>query len=463
MGEPLRKELNRIALLAADGDTKKATILAQWLGWDGLGGATWDELGNRHALPSGHLSHTTQLCLERLRLRRVASPILDEVITAVNLTIPAPAEAITDQLVDLGLIDDRFDFRGIGTAGEVLGKPPSWTVVRCGKIRLLTERDQSRTAILVTRALNKRMRAAGVVRLDDLLADFRGTTARPITRRDLQDLVNAQPGVEQLEKMPGWFWRRAPETNPVVRDIAKMLSVATAIDLSTLRQGLLRGRQDSALCPTEDVLAALCSASFKTRSKRRRIMLARPLDPRRFLDQRERRLVKILQAGSNVLTRKEIQIAWLETRRDLGRLDRLLHRSPFIEQLGRGVYSLRGSQVQPGQVERICSGRTSVKQIIDYGWQDDGQLWLKCRVTPTLLASGRVTVPAGLRRFLLGNLTLLDAGGTELASIVCSDSGALPLQGYLRWARSPLQSTLLLVVDPTTGKLSVSQDRATKA
>ncbi len=453
----LRAELNHIALVAADGDPKQAAILEQRLGWDGCGGADWDELAERHALPAADLSHKATLCLERLRVRRVASPVLDDVITAVNLTIPAPADVITNQLVELGLIDHSFDFRGIDTAGAALGKRRSWAVVRCGQIRLLADRNERRIAALVTRALNKSLRCAGVARAADVLAAVRSAVAQPISRRQVDELVAAHPAVAPLPGMPGWFWQPGSDANPLLKDIGKVLSVVHVIEIGTLRQGLLRSQRGAAACPPEAVLAALSRAAFKLRADQRRVVLPRPLPASRFLDRAERVLVKILQRDA-ALTRREIQVRWLEHRGDLSGLDRLLHRSPIVEQLGRGVYSLRGGDVGPSDVQRVASTRAARRQVLDYGWQQDGCLWLRCRVTTSVLGSGRLMLPTGLRRFLVGEFALRDTHGTTLAKGACSASGSLPLQGYLKPARPALDAILYLVFDPHARTLRVGPD-----
>jgi hypothetical protein len=78
--------------------------------------------------------------------------------------------------------------------------------------------------------------------------------------------------------------------------------------------------------------------------------------------------------------------------------------SPVIERIGPGLWTLRGSQLDPAAVEAVRAAaalRPREKRIEDFGWKSDGTLWVAIRV-PAGFETKNYWLPSSINRYLDG-------------------------------------------------------------
>jgi len=72
---------------------------------------------------------------------------------------------------------------------------------------------------------------------------------------------------------------------------------------------------------------------------------------------------------------------------------------------------------------RANAARPREKRVLEYGWTQDGGLWLAARI-PLLVSSYMFSVPLGIRRIVSGQSFLIeDSEGVECGSLRIDEGG----------------------------------------
>lgn len=82
--------------------------------------------------------------------------------------------------------------------------------------------------------------------------------------------------------------------------------------------------------------------------------------------------------------------------------------------------------------ESLATRRSKSKLIRDYGWNDDGRIGVRYRLSKSVLSNGIVSIPAGIRQYVQGRFTLKTAGAVEVGSLVAKDTSAWGLGPFFR-------------------------------
>jgi hypothetical protein len=96
------------------------------------------------------------------------------------------------------------------------------------------------------------------------------------------------------------------------------------------------------------------------------------------------------------------------------------------------VYGLRGTEVSPGQAESVAVQTRKTRALSDYGWTQDGKIFLTYMLSSGTLSNGIVTVPTGMKQHLSGPYEPHVAGGVPIGRLVVKNSQA--------WGLGPLFS-----------------------
>jgi hypothetical protein len=107
-----------------------------------------------------------------------------------------------------------------------------------------------------------------------------------------------------------------------------------------------------------------------------------------------------------------------------------LSNSPIISRFARCVYGLRGTEVPPGLAESVVVERRKTRVLSDYGWTQDGKIFLAYMLSSGTISNGIVSVPSGMKQHLFGAYELRVAGGVPIGRLVVKDSQA--------WGLGPL-------------------------
>jgi hypothetical protein len=151
------------------------------------------------------------------------------------------------------------------------------------------------------------------------------------------------------------------------------------------------------------------------------------------LSDSERMIFKIFKQHGPVLQRAEFEELCLEAGMNRHSFWIYLIYSPVITRYASGVYGLRGADVPAGLVERLIRKRPSKsKVVVEYGWTGGGSLRIVYRVSPGMLSSGIVSLPASLRNFLNGKFVLMTADNASAGTLVAKNSTAWGLGPFFR-------------------------------
>jgi len=67
--------------------------------------------------------------------------------------------------------------------------------------------------------------------------------------------------------------------------------------------------------------------------------------------------------------------------------------SPIIVKHAEGVYGLRGAKILPGTVSALIQKKRREKVLHDFGWTDDGKVWIALKISKAMCSTGIFTVP----------------------------------------------------------------------
>ena len=92
------------------------------------------------------------------------------------------------------------------------------------------------------------------------------------------------------------------------------------------------------------------------------------------------------------------------------------------------IWKLRGTTVDPTAVEAVRSANhlsPRQKRVFQYGWNDDGKLWIAARV-PKMSVSMVIGCPGPVQRYLNGQkfTCLTKEGKHECGTVTVNDRGA---------------------------------------
>src|SRR5262249_24179546 len=101
--------------------------------------------------------------------------------------------------------------------------------------------------------------------------------------------------------------------------------------------------------------------------------------------------------------------------------------SPLLEHVDMGIWKLRGVRVDPMAVEAIRTAnhmRPKQKRVLQYGWGEDGKLWIAVRV-PKVASSMVIGCPGPVQRFLTGQefRCLAKDGKHSCGTVTVNDRG----------------------------------------
>jgi hypothetical protein len=280
----LERELGAL-LTAARLGPRQARAVAARLGWDGAGGATLADAGEREGYTRERVRQLEQRVVAYARRVSPRVPLVERALAVIASAAPARRSAVGLALRDAGLARRPFDPAGVLNAARLLGFDPPFAVDDA--LVLFEGRgDESVTALTAARRLS---RSFGPVCAADVASEL-GAPAR-----DVERLLRLRDELVELEAT-GWFVpRRAPRSRNELR-LRKVLAIAHELSVDELVAALCRGPRAVPL--PGPVVVAYCDLLPWTAVDRAAglVRSRRPLDPARELSDAELCTYEILLA-----------------------------------------------------------------------------------------------------------------------------------------------------------------------
>lgn len=267
-----------------------------------------------------------------------------------------------------------------------------------------------------------------------------------------------------------WFLVPAvPERNRLYSVTRAILSVTNPISVQSVRDGARRlfsrrgRRRDVAFVPPRSVIAEALRTfgCFDVDGAGEVVSTRDTLDYRMELPYIDRLAVEIFRdSGSNILDRRSLSRAAEARGVSSNYLSLAIAYSPVLDRLSPGVWSLRGTLIEPAALQAFLhanAGRPREKRILGHGWADDGKLWLAIRV-PATWSTLSIGMPAAIARLVAGKrFGAKSEDGSSAGTIALNDAGMS--WGYLPFlSRSGADNGDILLVT-----FDLAQEEATLA
>lgn len=437
----------------------RLSALVDRLGWAGNPPTTLEEAGRKIRVTRERVRQLEARTKTKIPTHPVFMPALDKAIAALEAAAPLPVDQANELLREQGISADPFHPKSVISAATLCGANHTLRLAKIkGTPMVLAKWEQGLAKKLAKYAM-RQCGASGATNTLEVVEQARSEGLNISEEKGAQLLK----GISSFEFLTdSWFWYpEAPAARNRLRNVCrKMLSVARAIPIPKLREGVRReyafrtsSWQDrwQLRVPPQEVL--------------RRFLLAHPefcldengwaqantsLDYSTELGEADRTIIDTLRATpTGVLDRQSIRDACLPKGINPNTLELMLTYSAVFEHLDLNIWGIRGIEVPPTAVEALRqanSQKPRERRVHGFGWTPEGRAWVAARLQghTTNLVIG---IPGGVKRYLSGRqfAAVADDGGSEGTIGVTEDGAAYGFNRFL--ARSGADAGDFLVIE----------------
>lgn len=447
-----------VAALSGFKDLRLDAVLAR-LGLDGKPPRTLQEAADMVNLSRERVRQIQTRLMERLPSHRVLMPALDLALEHVAAAAPATDEDVTALLQSEGITKGPFQPASLLAAARFCARSQTFELERTPRGDRVVTSPMLASAALITLAASRQSDSYGASNLAELVSALEDQELA-ISEEQARQVLELYSDAEFLT--PDWFWmpNRRPDRNRLYNVSRRILSVASPLDVSTIRDGAKRVYRfrEVALIPPRSVMTAFYRShpAFAVDDDSR-IRPVQPLDYRSELGKTEQIFVDVLRsAATGVLDRASFQDGCEARGMNTNTFSVYSTYSPVVEHLGTDIWALRGIQVSPAAVDALQqanAARPRERVIEDYGWNEDGALWVAARV-PRRLGSVVIGIPSSIAHYVAERRFPARADdGSEAGTIAVSDGGTSWGYGpFLRRRGADEGDTLSIQFDLAAGE-----------
>lgn len=442
---------------------KRLEALVSRFGWNGQAPSTLEESAKKIGVTRERLRQLQARVQQRFPKHPVVMPALDRALEVMRTQdSPISLREAARLLAEKGISAGPFNPLSLLEAAQACGRTPTFEIVVINKHQCVATNPVQGAANLVIQTAKRQAGASGVSNCLEVLAEC-GEKSGNLDERHIKEILERFSEVQFL--VDEWFWYPAgkSERNRLINFTRKMLSVASPIHLSSLREGVRRAfalrqtREWRLLVPPRNVLEAFYKANPDFEVGPDGLVASRqPLDFREELAETEIIMVMTLRSSpSCLLDRASLLRGCLERGMNENTFSVYSTFSPIIEHLGIDLWTLRGVRVDPAAVEALRAAnaaRPRERRLIDHGWTAGGLLWVAARL-PGSVSLSVVGIPSAVRRFLAGReFVALSEQGSIAGTIRVSPEGACwGFAPFLRRSGADENDTLVIEFDVTKG------------
>jgi len=412
---PLEAAIRDYVGVASGVRDKRLPALLARLHWDGTeNGKTLEEAGHMIGVTRERIRQLQKRLYDRLPTHPVLMPALDRALAVLAAKAPIHARAAAELLREERISERPFHPSSLLAVAQGCGRTPSMHLDHIRGHELVTLDAAQAYGDVIISVAHAQARGSGTSNIADVVAETSSRYGLEIPAERVQVLLQRFGDVEFLDDQ--WFWCPTRGGDYLRTVSRKMLSVASPIEISVLREGVRRAfkfrsisgapRWRSPTVPPRQILAAYYRAHPDfVMGDDGMVRSARPLNYRSELAGVEQVIVTVLRASpTNILERAELLERCIERGVNLSSLQTFLSYSPVVERLGAGIWSLRGIKVDPAVVQAMREAnalRPRVKRVIDFGWTSEGSLWVAVRL-PKDAELQVFHIPAAVSRLVEG-------------------------------------------------------------
>jgi hypothetical protein len=428
----LESELAWLAVVVARRNRRNAEILISRWGLDGKGGATLQEVGDRYSLTRERVRQIENKARNVLASKDVELPYLDRAIALLNDVEFDAVAHVEDSLRISGIARRSFAIDGIVEVATICGRKCSAVVVEVQGIRVIGRGKLKAAVSWLLAECRRRASKMGVVNIPDLAESATARFRILISEEAVRRVCGGVRGKSWLDDDKEWLWFPDAPRNRLRNQIWKVLSVTEALPLTDLREAVRRWHRMQGFAPPRRILQAFCEELPGVRVESNRVIGdARP-QPEKILGGNELTLVAVLRENGGVMNRADLEAECVARGLNVSSFYIYLTYSPLLERLAGGVYALRGARVLPGQVDELKTSARPGENVRDFGWTEDGRVWIAYAMSHSNLVTGVVPIPGGFKEVLQGDYTLKGPEGDNFGDSKCRDGKAWGLGKFWR-------------------------------
>jgi Sigma-70, region 4/Bacterial RNA polymerase, alpha chain C terminal domain len=436
---------------------RNTRIVLEYLGLDGCGGATLQEIGERYGLTRERVRQICDRATHWLKRLSSVPTLLQRTLDFVSRHLPAEAGILEAQLQRERLTRTSFRLEGLANAMELLHRTLPFEIHEIDGRRMAVHPERVRIVRRTIGIARKVIARFGVATVADVAARITELMSCTTSAEFVTGVLEGRQGFEWLEREAGWFWISSLTKNRVLSRIRKILSVAEALDVGELRSGIARHYSMNGYAPPRRVLLELCGRLSYCQIEGSFVRAKPGVDWQTALRGTELAMAKILKEHGSIMQRAKFEELCLAAGMKRGTFYAYLEYSPVIERYASGVYGLRGASVSPGRVESLIphnERQTTVR--LDHGWTKGRQIWIGYRLSEAMVRNGAFSVPSSLKKFLQGKFTLRAAGGGVMGTLSVRENSGWGLGPFYRRRGGEPGDTLLIVFDVNRQEAEIS-------
>ncbi len=107
-----------------------------------------------------------------------------------------------------------------------------------------------------------------------------------------------------------------------------------------------------------------------------------------------------------------------------------LSNSPLLAKYAPLVYGIRGLKIMPGKIEDLKKDHKPKKVLKDYGWTEDGKIWIAYEISDSILRMGNVSIPTSMKPYIEDNYSLKTADNVLIGELRIKESTGWGLKDF---------------------------------
>lgn len=399
-------KLNRIS------DQKRLSAISERFGWSGGKPKTLEECGKILNVTRERIRQIQNSFLKKVPDQEIYFPQIDSALELLEENAPIESTKASQLLKDAGITHIDFNIHGILQAAEVFKRKTNLNIVQADDTELIITSPETKLYELLKRSAKKLSRKSGVSNIYQLIGTLNNIDV-VIPEEDCRKILTQISEILFLDDIWFWFSNDNDRRNRLYNVTRKILSVTMPQSIPEIREGLKRtykfrnssGMCDNLIVPPSFILMKYFDKHPSFEIENDLVKYKEPLDYKQELGTSESAFVDVIRTTPSGLIDRET-LAKLCHAKGVSEafFGILTSYSPILDHVDMNIWKLRGTNIEPATLEAIRKSKSSTsreKRSIDYGWNDDGTLWLAAKV-PYNRETFVLLVPSAVGRFVAG-------------------------------------------------------------
>ncbi len=427
-------------------DRRLEALLARF-GWNGAPPVTLRESAVMMDVSFERVRQIQESLIRKRPSHPVFLPTLERALETLANSAPLDVDKASELLKQRSITTIPFHPESVLTAAEFCGHAATFKLDTGRQGAYIITNSTLAYASRVKLIAGRLASASGVSNITEIAAAA-ANKELSVTTEQVREALRQYTSAQFLDDNAVWFWMPdgKPNRNRLHNVTRRILSVASPLDPSTIREGISRyyrhrlpsQSSQTLIVPPRSVLTAFYAAnpSFVVEEDGQ-ISPIVPLDYRKELGATEQVFVEVLRSTpTGILDRQGFFKACEERGVNMNTLNSFLSSSPIIQQVDTGIWSLRGVRVDPVAValmREALAMRPREQRINDYGWTPRGALWIAIRL-PNTITNFSLKIPSAIAQYVTGSrFPVRSEDGSDSGIVVVDDKA-------MSWGYTPFLS-----------------------